>query len=84
VEGIEKDGVENFFNKIREDLLAGTYIPRENRKVEIPKDNGKFRILQVPCIYDRVVQGALKLILEAIFEADFCDNSYGFRPMKIF
>lgn len=40
------------------------------------------RTLQIPCIRDRVVQGALKLILEAIFEADFCPNSYGFRPKR--
>ena len=50
--------------------------------VEIPKENGKVRTLQIPCIRDRVVQGALKLILEAIFEADFCPNSYGFRPKR--
>jgi RNA-directed DNA polymerase len=50
--------------------------------VEIPKGNGKFRTLQIPCIRDRVVQGALKLILEAVFEADFCSNSYGFRPKR--
>ena len=53
-----------------------------NRPVEIPKGNGKFRTLQIPCIRDRVVQGALKLILEAVFEADFCSNSYGFRPKR--
>ncbi|MGH9663116.1 MAG: group II intron reverse transcriptase/maturase, partial [Bryobacteraceae bacterium] len=53
-----------------------------NRRVEIPKGNGKVRTLQIPCIRDRVVQGALKLILEAIFEADFCTNSYGFRPKR--
>ena len=51
-------------------------------EVDIPKDNGKVRTLQIPCIRDRVVQGALKLILEAIFEADFCPNSYGFRPKR--
>ena len=53
-----------------------------NRPVEIPKGNGKVRTLQIPCIRDRVVQGALKLILEAVFEADFCPNSYGFRPKR--
>jgi retron-type reverse transcriptase len=50
--------------------------------VEIPKGNGKVRTLQIPCIGDRVVQGALNLILEAVFEADFCPNSYGFRPKR--
>ena len=53
-----------------------------NRRVEIPQGNGKFRTLPVPCIRDRVVQGAWKLILEAVFEADFCPNSYGFRPKR--
>jgi group II intron reverse transcriptase/maturase len=65
---------------VREDLVTGRYKPKPNRRVEIPKGNGKFRTLQIPCIRDRVVQGALKLILEAVFEADFCPNSYGFRP----
>ena len=50
--------------------------------MDIPKSNGKVRTLQIPCIRDRVVQGALKLILEAIFEADFCPNSYGYRPKR--
>jgi RNA-directed DNA polymerase len=50
--------------------------------VDIPKEQGKFRTLQIPCIRDRVVQGALKLILEAILEADLCPNSYGFRPKR--
>jgi hypothetical protein len=52
------------------------------RPVEIPKGNGKFRTLQIPCIRDRVVQGALKRILEAVFEADFCPDSSGFRPQR--
>ena len=67
---------------MREDLVTGRYKPMPNRRVEIPKGNGKVRTLQIPCIRDRVVQGALKLILEAIFEADFCPNSYGFRPKR--
>ena len=79
---IEKAGLEAFLQKISSDLLNGTYVPEKNRKVDIPKDNGKVRTLQIPCIRDRVVQGALKLILEAVFEADFCHNSYGFRPKR--
>ncbi|WP_256703138.1 group II intron reverse transcriptase/maturase [Bacillus cereus] len=79
---IELEGVMPFLKNIQAELQAGTYQPQSNRKVEIPKANGKMRTLQIPCIRDRVVQGALKLILEAIFEANFCSNSYGFRSKR--
>jgi RNA-directed DNA polymerase len=79
---IEGEGLARFIAGLSDDLLTGRYQPQPNRRVEIPKDNGKVRELQIPCIRDRVVQGALKLILEAIFEADFCPNSYGFRPQR--
>ena len=79
---IEQAGRIAFLEAIREDLITGRYKPMPNRRVDIPKSNGKVRTLQIPCIRDRVVQGALKLILEAIFEADFCPNSYGFRPRR--
>jgi len=81
-EDIETVGRAAFLAGMREDLVTGRYKPRPNRRVEIPKGNGKFRTLQIPCIRDRVVQGALKLILEAVFEADFCPNSHGFRPKR--
>jgi RNA-directed DNA polymerase len=81
-EDVDSAGVAAFLQSIRDDLVAGTYKPRANRFVEIPKGNGKTRTLQIPCIRDRVVQGALKWVLEAIFEADFCSNSYGFRPKR--
>jgi RNA-directed DNA polymerase len=81
-EDIEAAGRPAFLAEVREGLLTGRYKPGPNRRVEIPKGNGKFRTLQIPCIRDRVVQGALKLILEAAFEADFCTNSYGFRPKR--
>jgi retron-type reverse transcriptase len=81
-EDIESAGRPAFLAAVREDLITGRYKPMPNRRVEIPKGNGKFRTLQIPCIRDRVVQGALKLILEAVFEADFCPNSYGFRPKR--
>src|SRR5216684_1603921 len=80
--GIESAGRAAFLEAVREDLVTDRYKPMPNRRVEIPKGNGKFRTLQIPGIRDRVVQGALKLILEAIFEADFCPNSYGFRPKR--
>ena len=81
-EDVEAMGKEAFLQSIRDDLTAGTYKPQANRFAEIPKGNGKTRTLQIPCIRDRVVQGALKWVLEAIFEADFCPNSYGFRPKR--
>ena len=56
--------------------------PMRGRKKEIPKDGGKVRVLSIPSIRDRVVQGALKLILEPIFEADFQPGSYGYRPKR--
>jgi len=52
------------------------------RRKEIPKDGGKVRVLSIPAIRDRVVQGAMKLILEPIFEADFQSGSYGYRPKR--
>ena len=79
---IEEAGLDKFLATIRNELLSGSYQPLKYRKVEIPKGNGKVRKLQIPAIRERVVQGALKLILEAIFEADFCPNSYGFRPKR--
>jgi group II intron reverse transcriptase/maturase len=79
---IETAGRAAFLAAVRDDLVTGRYKPMPNRRVDIPKGNGKVRTLQIPCIRDRVVQGAVKLILEAIFEADFCQNSYGFRPRR--
>jgi RNA-directed DNA polymerase len=79
---VEAMGRNRFLEGIRQDLMTGAYKPQKNRRVDIPKDNGKVRTLQIPCIRDRAVQGALKLILEAIFEADFCPNSYGYRPKR--
>ena len=81
-EDIEAAGLSLFLAQLREELLSDRYQPQANRRVEIPKDNGKVRMLSIPCIRDRVVQGALKLVLEPIFEADFCPNSYGFRPQR--
>jgi RNA-directed DNA polymerase len=81
-EAIEAAGVERFLAELRDKLVSRTYRPLRNRRVEIPKDGGKIRVLGVPTIRDRVVQGALKLILEPIFEADFHDGSYGYRPKR--
>jgi RNA-directed DNA polymerase len=81
-EEIERHGAYKFITEIREELINGIYLPTRNRKVDIPKSNGKIRTLGIATIKDRVVQGALKLILEPIFEADFSDCSYGFRPNR--
>jgi RNA-directed DNA polymerase len=81
-EDIEAAGLTAFLAEIRDDLLTGRYKPQPNRRGDIPKENGKVRILQIPCLRDRGVQGALKLILEAIFEADFCPNSHLSRPKR--
>jgi RNA-directed DNA polymerase len=79
---IEKAGVKAFLEQIQNELVSGTYRPMRNRIKEIPKDNDKVRVLGIPAIRDRVVQGALKLILEPIFEADFQEGSYGYRPKR--
>ena len=80
---IEEGGVESFLQQIRDELVSNTYRPMRARKKEIPKDGGKkVRVLSIPSIRDRVVQGALKLILEPIFEADFQTGSYGYRPQR--
>ena len=82
-EAIEADGVEAFLATLRAELVARTYRPQRYRRVEIRKEDGKsVRLLQIPAIRDRVVQGALKLIIEPIFEADFHDGSYGYRPKR--
>ena len=81
-EAIEQSGVESFLEQIRAELVNYTYRPMRVRKKEIPKDGNKVRVLSIPSIRDRVVQGALKLILEPIFEADFQAGSYGYRPNR--
>ena len=81
-EFIEAQGVEKFLNGIQEELFTCTYKPSKNRRVAIPKGRGKTRGLGIPTIKDRVVEGALKLILEPIFEADFHQSSFAYRPQR--
>ena len=81
-EVIEKQDVEAFLEQIQSELVERAYVPLRARRQEIPKDGGKVRVLSIPAIRDRVVQGALKLILEPIFEADFQPGSYGYRPKR--
>jgi len=81
-ESVESAGREEFLEQLREELGSGTYRANRVRRVGIPKSGGKLRMLSIPTIRDRVVQGALKLILEPIFEADFQSGSFGYRPKK--
>jgi RNA-directed DNA polymerase len=82
-EAIEAAGLEAFLAQLRDELVTRTYRPLRNRRVEIPKGDGTtVRVLRVPTIRERVVQGALKLIIEPIFEADVHEGSYGYRPQR--
>jgi RNA-directed DNA polymerase len=81
-EVIDAQGAETLLEQLRDELTGRTYQPLPARKHEIPKDGGKVRVLSIPAIRDRVVQGALKLILEPVFEADFQPGSYGYRPKR--
>lgn len=82
IQEIEKNGVQGFLEAIRISLIEKTYRADPLKRVYIPKSNGKLRPLGIPTIKDRVVQAALLLIIEPIFEQDFQECSYGFRPEK--
>jgi len=82
-EAIEtQEGKEQFLARLREELIHKTYRSDMVRRVWIPKPDGSRRPLGIPTIRDRVVQTAAKIIIEPIFEADFCEHSYGFRPNR--
>ena len=87
--GIDGMSMSNFngdldgnLERLRELLKAKTFEPQPVRRVYIPKANGKKRPLGIPGIRDRIVQEALRMILEPIWEADFSQRSYGFRPNR--
>jgi RNA-directed DNA polymerase len=81
-EAIEAQGVEALLEQLRDELIGRRYKPLAARRQEIPKEGGKVRVLSIPALRDRVAQGALKLILEPVFEADFQPGSFGYRPKK--
>ena len=81
-EMIEEDGVEEYLLDIQEDLQNKKYRPKPAKRVYIPKPDGKQRPLGIPTIRDRIVQQACKIVIEPIFEANFLDSSYGFRPKR--
>jgi RNA-directed DNA polymerase len=81
-EAIEAQGADALLEQIRDELIGRTYKPLPARRQAIPKDGGRVRVLSIPAIRDRVAQGALKLILEPIFEADFQPGSFGYRPKR--
>jgi RNA-directed DNA polymerase len=82
IEQIEHQGVEGLLAELATKLREGRYRPQAVRRVRIPKADGSQRGLGIPAVRDRVVQGAAKAVLEPIFEADFRDSSYGFRPKR--
>ena len=77
-----RKGLDGKIEALRLELKRGTYQPQPVRRVLIPKANGKMRALGIPCLRDKIVQEAIRMALEPIFEVEFHDNSYGFRPNR--
>ena len=80
IEKVEQYGVDIYLKELGEELRKQTYKPQAVKRVMIPKANGGERPLGIPTVKDRIAQTVCKMILEPIYEADFEDSSYGFRP----
>ena len=82
IEDIEAMGIAKYLSEIKSDLMAGRYKPSPVKRVMIPKPDGSERLLGIPTVKDRIVQMATKIAIEPVFEADFRECSYGFRPKR--
>ena len=82
IEQIEQQGVQGLLSELAAELRKGRYRPLAVRRVRIPKPDGSQRGLGIPAVRDRIVQAAAKTVLEPVFEADFRNSSYGFRPKR--
>ena len=82
IEDVEAMGIEKYLSEIKSELMNGKYKPSPVKRVMIPKPDGSERPLGIPTVKDRIVQMATKIAIEPVFEADFRDCSYGFRPKR--
>ena len=82
IEDIEAMGIEKYLSEIKSELMDGKYKPSPVKRVMIPKPDGSERPLGIPTVKDRIVQMATKIAIEPVFEADFRECSYGFRPKR--
>lgn len=82
IEDVEAMGIEKYLSEIKSELMNGKYKPSPVKRVMIPKPDGSERPLGIPTVKDRIVQMATKIAIEPVFEADFRECSYGFRPKR--